>query len=241
MTPLEQQQLRVADGSSDTFWHRVRFRLVADVARRRGAARVLDVGAGSGQLGDWLAPQQPGLAYRFQEASPVLDEALTARFGADRRQPLEGPIEASTVVALLDVIEHVKDDVALLADLRSRMTPGDLLVITVPAMQWAFTSWDEALGHYRRYSTRRLRDTATAAGLATVETGYLFPELLPLIAVRKLRRAPRGHADFPSLPRAVDVTAEWFARASAALRRWWPAGTSAYAVLRVPPGGGAAS
>src|SRR5262249_51696456 len=104
----------------------------------------------------------------------------------------------------------------------------------VPAFQWAFTSWDEMLGHHRRYSARQLRERAAAAGLTTVSTGYLFPELLPLIAVRKVRRSQRSHADFPVLPRVVDVTAEWCSRGTAALRRWWPGGTSACAVFEMP-------
>ena len=234
ITPLEQQQLRVADERHDTFWHRVRFRLVAKAAADARATAVLDVGAGSGQLGTWLATHDVPLTYRFEESSPVLDDALARRFGVEGRHDSAAPIAQGTLVTLLDVIEHVADDVALLTDLRSRMSPGDRLFVTVPAFQWAFTSWDEALGHHRRYSTRQLRERAGAAGLDTVSTGYLFPELLPLIAVRKLRRAPREHADFPDLPRAVDVAAEWWSRGTAALRRWMPAGTSACAVLQVP-------
>lgn len=52
VTPLEQQQLRVAAEAGLTFWHRVRFRLVSQAAQRANATAVLDFGAGSGQLGD---------------------------------------------------------------------------------------------------------------------------------------------------------------------------------------------
>ena len=238
ITPLEQQQLHVAGEHSDTFWHRVRFRLVAAAARDAGATAVVDVGAGSGQLGTWLHANEPRLSYRFQEASPVLDAALGERFGNDRRHDANAPIAAHTMVTLLDVIEHVDDDVALLTELRERMAAGDRLFITVPAFQWAYTSWDEALGHHRRYSARQLRERARAAGLDTVSTGYLFPELLPLIALRKLRRTPREHADFPDLPRLIDTIAEWCSRGTAALRRVWPAGTSLCAVLQVPDNDG---
>ena len=114
------------------------------------------------------------------------------------------------------------------------MEPGTQLLLTVPAFQWAFTSWDTALGHHRRYSRRQIRELAEATGFELISSAYLFPELLPLVAVRKLQRSTREHADFPSLPRIVDRSAEVFSRATTALRRLWPAGTSVVALLTKP-------
>ena len=87
----------------------------------------------------------------------------------------------------------------MLADLHRRMEPGSHLVITVPAMQWAFSSWDTELGHLRRYSRAALRATIAAAGFDVRSTSYLFPELFPLLLVRQVRRAPREQVDFPVL------------------------------------------
>ena len=234
ITPLEQQQIRATGVDGETFWHRVRFRLVGQLAARLQTHTVLDVGAGSGLLGDWLGQHSPSCTYRFEEASPVLDAALAQRFGADHRSPTEAPIDAHTLVTLLDVAEHVPDDTALLRSLFDRMAPGAHLVITVPALAWAFTSWDTNLGHYRRYSKRDIRRLATAAGFATSSCSYIFPELLPLLVVRKFRRAPRTHVDFPQLPTVIDRAGELISRATTALRRIWPAGTSVVAVLTKP-------
>ncbi len=149
---LERQQLQIQDPSAHTFWHWVRFELVTDVVARRHADTVLDIGAGSGMLGDWMATAAPATAYRFEELSPVLDAALVEHFGTDARHDESARITSDTVVALLDVVEHVEQDRALLADLAARMDAGSSLVLTVPALQWAFSSWDTELGHYRRYS-----------------------------------------------------------------------------------------
>ena len=231
VTPLEQQQMRVAGDAGDTFWHRVRFRLVHQAAARSGADTVLDIGAGSGQLGDWLARSPKPLTYRFEELSPVLDAALAAHFGVDRRADPTARIPATTIVTMLDVLEHIDDDLGVLRGIQQRMEPGAQLLLTVPAFQWAFTSWDTSLGHHRRYSRPQVRTLARAAGFRIDHCSYLFPELLPLVAVRKVQRREREHADFPQLPRIVDQSAELFSRSTTAVRRIWPAGTSVAALL----------
>ncbi len=235
VTPLEQQQLLVAEEGGDSFWHRVRFGLALRAAQRLGADTVLDIGAGSGQLGVWLARTTPSMGYRFEESSPVLDAALTARFGPDRRGHATAAIPATTLVVMLDVLEHIEDDVAALRAIQERMLPGSQLLLTVPAFQWAFTSWDTALGHHRRYSTQDVRTLATAAGLRVDHCSYLFPELLPLIVLRKVRRDRTEEADFPVLPRFVDRAMEVVSRATTAVRRIWPGGTSVTALLTKDP------
>ncbi len=236
-TPLERQQVQVTDPAQVTFWHRVRFELVTRYASSVGARGVLDIGAGSGQLGDWLLATHPDLGYRFEELSPLLDQQLTARFGAERRSSPEAPIAAGTLVALLDVLEHIDDDRAALDHIAGRMAGGDHLVVTVPALQWAFSSWDTELGHFRRYSKRTLRTVVERAGFVVERVDYLFPELLPLLPLRKLRRAPREHVDFPQLGPLATRLGYTLGSATAAARRWWPAGTSVV-LTAVRPGPG---
>jgi len=225
-TPLERQQIQVTEPAQETFWHRVRFELVARHATKVGAIRVLDIGAGSGLLGDWMIGHRPGTAYAFEELSPILDEALIRRLGPERRSDPGEPIPAGTLVVLLDVVEHIENDRAALADIAARLDPGAHLIITVPALQWAFSSWDTELGHFRRYSRRSLRTVVEAAGLQVEEVAYLFPELLPLLPLRKVRRAPREHADFPQLSPFVSRVGHRISSTTSALRRIWPAGTS---------------
>lgn len=225
LTPLEQQQLHVAP--KPTFWHRVRFELVADHLRTRPTTAVLDIGAGSGLLGDHLRPS--GVRYRFSESSPALLAALSARFGTDSVDD-GAPITSDTVVTLLDVIEHVEDDAGLLCELAARMHPGTGLVVTVPALRWLFCSWDTDLGHHRRYARRELGALVEQCGFEIEEASYLFPELIPPALVRKLRRSTGDAAEFPALPTAVDRVAAVVGRMSSRLRRWWPAGTSVLVV-----------
>ena len=217
----------MATTARPTFWHRVRFDLVERALD--GRTSVVDVGAGSGLLGAHLVDR--GIGYRFAESSPLLDAALAERYGEAARDG-GGPIDAGTTATLLDVIEHVDDDVGLLRGVGDRMEPGAGLVVTVPALGWLHSSWDDDLGHRRRYSRSEARRAVEAAGFTVDEVSYLFPELVPLALLRRLRPSGTGAAEFPDLPRWVDRLAGTVCGASARLRRVWPVGTSVVVVAR---------
>ena len=84
-------------------------------------------------------------------------------------------------VLLLDVLEHLDDDVAALVTARRALRPSGLLVITVPAYRWLWSGHDVALGHRRRYTARELSRVVERAELAVVHASYfntlLFPEI----------------------------------------------------------------
>jgi Methyltransferase domain len=208
----------------------VRFELVAREASAAGCDRVLDFGAGSGLLGDHLRANHPGLSYSFTETSPVLRAHLVNRFGRDADDTSGERIPARTMVVMLDVLEHIEDDVAALVALHHRMQPGCRLVVTVPAMPWAYSTWDVALGHFRRYTRAQVADRLRHAGFSAATSAYLFPELSPLLLARRLRRAQRTDADFPQLGRFADALGYRIASLTTAARRLWPFGTSVVAV-----------
>ncbi len=229
---LERQQLNIVDPSAHTFWHWVRFDVVAEVARENQASQVVDIGAGSGMLGDWMATHLGDVTYRFEELSPTLDAALVEHFGADARHDSDQPIAGDTIVTMLDVVEHIDDDHAALAHLATRMDHSSTLVVTAPALQWAYSSWDAELGHHRRYSRRQLHDLLTGAGFEVESSEYLFPEMLVMLPVRKLRRGGRSDVDFPQLSERMNRVGYAVSSRSARWRRFWPAGTSVVATAR---------
>jgi SAM-dependent methyltransferase len=77
-------------------------------------------------------------------------------------------VEAFDSVVLLDVLEHIEDDVALLARLRARLRPGGHLILKVPAMPSLYSPMDEAIGHWRRYDKKGLTEVISRAGLEVV-------------------------------------------------------------------------
>jgi hypothetical protein len=234
MDPLEQHLARQAEQSQDFFWNRLRWELVSEHLGG-DCERVVDVGAGPGFLGDFLRQRRPGVEYWFVEPIEALEQRLVAQFGAEANRR-ERDFAGASHVTLMDVLEHQEDDRAFMADLAARMQPGATLLLTVPAMPWLWSAWDTMLGHYRRYTKATLREAVGSLPLRIEEESYVFPELIPLGLVRRVRL--RGTeldpeaAEFPQLPKPLNETLYRVGKASVSLRRFWPAGTSLFVRLR---------
>jgi len=75
-------------------------------------------------------------------------------------------------ILYIDVLEHIEDDAAEMVRAADRLEPGGSLLVLSPAHPFLFTPFDEAIGHYRRYTRATLRK-ATPAGLEEVSVSYL--------------------------------------------------------------------
>ncbi|MHC4715841.1 MAG: class I SAM-dependent methyltransferase [Planctomycetota bacterium] len=157
----------------------------ADPSRR---PRVCDVGCGCGMmLRDLLDRGYDAVGL---DASPVAVQycaqrgvpAMLGTCGESNRQA-RGGFDA---VLMLDVLEHIDDDrAACLAALRM-LTPGGVLVCTVPAHPWLWTRRDEFHHHKRRYTARRLRQLLATPASETVLLSPMNCVLFPLALGERL-------------------------------------------------------
>ncbi len=86
---------------------------------------------------------------------------------------------------LLDVLEHIEDDVGFLKLMGQKLAPGGKILLTVPAFQALWSSEDAEAGHYRRYTARQVKEAAAKAGFAVAYAGYFFGFLFfPILLVR---------------------------------------------------------
>jgi hypothetical protein len=233
--PLESHLNRQLERSQGFFWNRVRWELVESYMPDR-PFDLVDVGAGPGFLGDYLAEHRPDASYGFVEPIEGLERSLIERFGASANRR-DGDYSGASILTMLDVLEHIEDDRGFLTDLASKSDPGTTLLLTVPALPALWSNWDVLLGHYRRYTKASLASAAELTGFEVVERSYLFPELIPLGLWRRLRdRAGAtdagSDAEFPDLSDPLNETLYRLASGTKATRRLWPAGTSLFAVLR---------
>jgi len=158
--------------------------------------RILELGSGIGNMSRHL-PQGERLI--LSESSPEMLEILKARIPPRPNQSIvlldnEKPAletlagENLDTVVSFNVLEHVRDDVALLRDLllilSSSTAKGSRRLVTlVPAHQWAFGEVDKSYGHFRRYSahsyTSALRDAGAKGLPGSLSFRYLnIPALL---------------------------------------------------------------
>jgi len=136
--------------------------------------RVLEIGAGIGNLSQYLAPRKKRyiasdidaehlarLRVRFQNRPNMelvrCDLALPEDFAA-----LEG--QSDTVICL-NVLEHIADDAVGMRNIASALEPGGRAIVLVPQDQRIYGTLDKVLGHYRRYAEPELRARMEEAGL----------------------------------------------------------------------------
>ena len=80
-------------------------------------------------------------------------------------------------VLLLDVIEHLPDDVGALRTVRAGLNTGDHLVVTVPAFPRLWSRFDEIAKHKRRYTVATARAALEAGGFEVERATYFFAPL----------------------------------------------------------------
>ena len=158
---------------------------------------VVDVGCGDTFVVEQLAAEHPRVSFYAIDTAFTDELIVHARAHSypnvryfkslDAIVPtFEQPV---SLVLLMDVIEHIEDEKAFLADLVARPYIGrdTRFVITVPAYQSLFCSHDTFLGHYRRYSSALLRTRLEGAGLMVIDTGRFFFSLVPARVLQVLK------------------------------------------------------
>lgn len=172
-------------------------RWMYDRLQRWIGRRVLEVGSGIGNMSQFFVDRDRVV---LTDTEPWYREQLRARFARnahvtvaelmlpDGTQALGG--ETFDTILCLNVLEHVEDDRASLATMRRLLAPGGRLVLLVPALRQLYGSLDRALGHYRRYTPRLLRERYREAGLAVRHVEYFNMAGMPgwWLVGRVLRR-----------------------------------------------------
>lgn len=166
------------------------------------APAILEIGCGTGANLQILSQHGALSAMEYDEtAKRIANELGICRVLAGCL-PNSVPYEDASfdLICLLDVLEHIEDDQAALARVLRLLKPGGLLLVTVPAYQWLWSEHDVAHGHYRRYTTRDLRQKAIDASFnveyATYFNTLLFPIVVSVRMIGKLfhRREMTGTA-----------------------------------------------
>jgi glycosyltransferase involved in cell wall biosynthesis len=154
-------------------------RWMADTVRPYTGNRILELGAGIGNMTQQLSGGRKcylasdideehlaRLRVRFR-GRPNMDIRKVDLCCAEDFADLRGQFDT---VVCLNVVEHVKDDLAALRNIYSALAPGGRAIILVPQDQKIYGTLDEVLGHYRRYSDEQLRARMEEAGFVMERT-----------------------------------------------------------------------
>ena len=146
--------------------------------------RLLDVGAGSGFFSRHLLAKGAQSALCVDVGYPESrDETVGGKPVLFRRDCSETDCD---LVLMMDVLEHVENDVELVRHYTTKVPSGAHFLATVPAFGFLWSGHDVFLEHKRRYTLPEIEQTMRTAGLTVVRGAYYFGAVFPLAAAVRL-------------------------------------------------------
>ncbi len=198
---------RLAANEADHWWFVARRRILTDIIGRRIASgknlRILEAGCGTG--GNLGMLGQFGSVSAFEPDQAALAIASARGAGEVRKghlpegNPFPGPFD---LIALLDVVEHLDQDLASLRALGATLAPEGRFLLTVPAYRFLWGRHDVMHHHKRRYARAELEALARNAGLDIEYCSHFNTLLFPALLARRMigRWRPNAFADDDEMP-----------------------------------------
>jgi SAM-dependent methyltransferase len=194
-----------------SFWVRSRNRLFTRLVRKykrpSGRTRFLEIGCGTGDFIQQLAGE-PDLDITGSEiylgglryARKNLPSVEFVQFDVSRGTMGEG----FDMICAFDVLEHIENDTAALANMHRMLAPGGVLLLSVPQHMFLWSQLDEIVKHKRRYSRSDLAAKFAAAGFdVEYATSFVFTLFPPMLLSRLLDRKRQA-----ATPAAADADLE---------------------------------
>lgn len=154
---------------------------------------VVELGCGAGfGIGTYL--DRAARVYAVDH-DPALLKQIRDRYPGERVTPINmdllsdwsalGDTRADAVI-LMDLLEHIEDELDLLCKIRGALRTGGYLLLKVPAQSRLYSPMDVASGHFRRYDKEDLKEEIEGAGFDQVSVRYI--NRLGALAYRRRRQ-----------------------------------------------------
>jgi SAM-dependent methyltransferase len=241
---------KLAQAERSHFWFRQRNRLITGLLRQHlpEGRSYFEIGCGNGAVLAAIARERAWQRLVGSELHPaglrIARDRLPRSVELLQMDARQIPMRrAFDVVGAFDVLEHIDEDEAVLAQIARAVRPGGGIIVAVPQHPSLWSGADEAAYHVRRYRRGELEDKLARAGFTVMRSTSFVSLLLPLMVLsRLLDRSSRGDTasllgrefDISPLMNGV-LNAITHAEVSATLAGLsWPAGGSRVVVARAP-------
>ena len=182
---MDLKELEILKDSASSHWYyQAKLAMLLQEIRGLPIQKILDIGAGSGLFSEHLLMNTDARSALCIDINYCDDrEALAAEKIIQFRQNFD--FSDADLVLVMDVLEHVDNDIELLAQLKGKVKFGAFFLVTAPAFQALWSQHDEFLNHRRRYRLDALESVISKSGLQLVRGCYFYSLLLPVAAATR--------------------------------------------------------
>ncbi len=147
--------------------------------------RVLEIGSGIGNISKFFV--EAGFEIMLTDLREVYCQHLEEEFSSkpnvlgvatiDLTDPdfdtnYADYLGSFDTVFAMNVVEHIYDDALATANCHKLLRKDGHIIILVPAFQWLYNAFDNALEHYRRYNKARLNTLLTSNKFEIIHSQY---------------------------------------------------------------------
>ena len=146
---------------------------------------ILEIGSGIGNisqlvieegysvtLSDYNEEYCDNLRRMFSQKKNVREIIRIDLLDPDFESKYAGYKEKFDSVFLLNVIEHIEDDLLAVKNCNHLLKHDGHLILLAPAYSWLYSSFDKQLGHYRRYSLTALKELLKKGKFSILSGSY---------------------------------------------------------------------
>ncbi|NNF76220.1 MAG: class I SAM-dependent methyltransferase [Flavobacteriaceae bacterium] len=171
----------IRSSESESFWFSHRLKIIKSIIGKFKPESIMDIGGGNGQVSEMIQNMdiavvllEPRAEGARNASSAGIKTVVNSTFhGAGIKD------QSISAISILDVLEHIENDVEFLKECKRILKPDGLIIITVPALPKLFSEFDKEVGHFRRYKLNSLYKKLEESGFH-VEFGSYFFYFLPI-------------------------------------------------------------
>jgi 2-polyprenyl-3-methyl-5-hydroxy-6-metoxy-1,4-benzoquinol methylase len=176
--------------SIDHFWIKRRFEIIKKLFGNElnESIKIAEIGCGTGlvqfQLEQYFNVEVDGFDLNKEALENNISQK-SAIFCYDIYSENEKFKKKYDVIFLMDVIEHIDDEIKFIKSLKFMLKPDGKLLVNVPAFQKFYSVYDKHVGHIRRYNFAQLAEVFVKCNFKVQSWSYWGFTMVPLLILRK--------------------------------------------------------
>ena len=174
------EELILGDKALTHWYYIAKGRALVAMLKSIKVPEIVDVGAGSGVFSKILV--EAGICRSAICVDPAYpDEREELYLGRSIHFVRSIDAVTQSLILIMDVLEHVDDDVGLIRQYAEYMPCGGKILVTVPAFDFLWSGHDVFLEHRRRYTLLTIEKRLQMANLKVLRSQYFFGTLFPIV------------------------------------------------------------